>query len=178
MCVLVALLTANLAGCGKKNKNNEMASAENGYLTDDILNQPLDPEIDGTSLGGGAMSGERIGLGEALPPDMFAPVFFTYDSSNLAPAELSKAQAVADYMMSSSSAQLVLEGHSDERGSREYNLGLGERRALAVRGYLVQVGVDAMRVQTKSLGEEQPSVFGHDENAWAQNRRVEFKLFD
>ena len=174
-----AVLTVSLVGCGGKNKNEDLASGENGYLSEDILSPELDPELDGTALGGGGMPGERMmDLGAALPPDMFAPVYFTYDSSNLAPAELSKAQAVADYMRGNSAVQLVLEGHADERGSREYNLGLGERRALAVRGYLVQVGVDAMRVQTRSFGEEQPAVFGHDESAWAQNRRVEFKLFE
>jgi peptidoglycan-associated lipoprotein len=72
---------------------------------------------------------------------------------------------------------VVIEGHCDERGSREYNLALGERRALAVRAYLVGLGIDATRLQTKSYGEEQPVAMGHDESSWSRNRRAEFVLF-
>jgi peptidoglycan-associated lipoprotein len=70
-----------------------------------------------------------------------------------------------------------VEGNCDERGSNEYNLALGERRALAVRAYLVNLGIDAGRIQTKSLGEERPVALGHDESSWQQNRRAEFQLF-
>jgi peptidoglycan-associated lipoprotein len=73
--------------------------------------------------------------------------------------------------------RLIAEGHCDERGSREYNLSLGEHRALAVRAYLVGLGVDGARIQTRSYGEEQPLDPGHDESAWRLNRRVEFALF-
>ena len=68
-----------------------------------------------------------------------------------------------------------LEGHADERGSREYNIGLGERRAQAVRRVLLLQGAQPVQISTVSFGEERPAEFGNDEAAWAQNRRVEFK---
>ena len=74
--------------------------------------------------------------------------------------------------------RLEIEGHSDERGSREYNLTLGESRALAVRQYLIDVGVESERIQTKSYGEENPAEFGHDEEAYRLNRRAKFQLFE
>ena len=87
-------------------------------------------------------------------------------------------EAVHQALRSNAQAGVIVEGHCDERGSREYNLALGERRALAVRAYLIGLGLDPARVQTKSMGEEQPAVFGHDESAWSKNRRVEFILFN
>ena len=70
--------------------------------------------------------------------------------------------------------QLIIAGFTDERGTAEYNRGLGERRAQAVRSYLLQQGADESRIQTTSFGSEMPAATGHDEAAWAQNRRAEF----
>lgn len=72
---------------------------------------------------------------------------------------------------------VVIEGNCDERGSSEYNMALGENRAIIVRNYLVQSGIAADRIQTRSYGEEKPAVDGHDESAWAKNRRGEFAIF-
>ena len=72
--------------------------------------------------------------------------------------------------------QVLIEGHCDERGTDEYNLALGERRALAVRRYLVALGISADRLHTISYGEEKPAVLGSDEAAWSKNRRAEFKV--
>lgn len=72
--------------------------------------------------------------------------------------------------------QVVIEGHTDERGSEEYNLALGERRANSVKRYLVDSGVSAARVDTVSFGESRPAVQGHDESAWKWNRRAEFRV--
>jgi peptidoglycan-associated lipoprotein len=72
---------------------------------------------------------------------------------------------------------VIIEGHGDERGSREYNLALGERRALAIRDYLISLGVDPSIIQTKSLGEEMPAATGHDESAWRMNRRGVFAIY-
>ena len=69
---------------------------------------------------------------------------------------------------------MIVEGHCDERGSNEYNLALGERRALAVRAAMISAGIDGARVQTRSYGEERAVAFGHDESAWRLNRRAEF----
>jgi peptidoglycan-associated lipoprotein len=72
---------------------------------------------------------------------------------------------------------VAVEGHCDERGSNEYNMSLGENRAIILRNYLVQSGIAPERIQTRSFGEEKPAVEGHDESAWGQNRRGEFDIF-
>lgn len=106
----------------------------------------------------------------------FEPVYFGFDASNLAPAELSKIEAVAAHLKQTGRV-VIVEGNCDERGSNEYNLSLGELRAIAIRDYLVTLGVDAQCVQTKSYGEEKPAVVGSNEGAWSKNRRGEFAVF-
>ena len=106
----------------------------------------------------------------------FEPVYFGFDASNLAPAELAKIEAVAKHLKQTGRV-VIIEGNCDERGSNEYNLSLGEIRAIAIRDYLVTLGVDAQFVQTKSYGEEKPAVVGANEGAWSKNRRGEFAVF-
>lgn len=72
---------------------------------------------------------------------------------------------------------MIIEGNCDERGSNEYNLSLGDLRATSIRAYLESIGIAPNRIQTKSYGEEKPAVIGHDESAWAKNRRGEFAVF-
>ena len=110
-------------------------------------------------------------------PGMFASVLFAYDSSQVAAGERQKIEAVAQHLQMNPAHAVIIEGHCDERGSREYNLALGERRALAVRSYLSGLGIEADRIQTKSMGEEDPVDPGHNEAAWRQNRRAEFILY-
>jgi peptidoglycan-associated lipoprotein len=104
------------------------------------------------------------------------PVYFDYDKSNIRPEYQPVLEGIAKWLTTQADRQLLVEGHCDERGTDEYNLALGERRALAVRRYLVALGVSADRVHTISYGEEKPAVAGHDEAAWAKNRRAEFKV--
>jgi peptidoglycan-associated lipoprotein len=98
-------------------------------------------------------------------------VFFAYDSSLLGLDATRVLQAQALWLKGKPAAMLTVEGHADERGTREYNLALGDRRAGAVRDYLVAQGVPSGRIRTLSYGKERPVVVGHDESAWAQNRR-------
>ena len=107
----------------------------------------------------------------------FAPVYFGFDASQLAPAELSKIEAVAQHLQTKTDRVVIIEGNCDERGSNEYNLSLGDLRAIAIRDYLVTLGIDAQRIQSKSYGEEKPAVSGHGEGAWSKNRRGEFAVF-
>ena len=99
-------------------------------------------------------------------------VFFAFDKSDIS----SDAQAIlarqADFTKKYASLTFTIEGHADERGTREYNLALGERRATAAKNALVALGVDAGRLKTISYGKERPAVDGHNEAAWAQNRRA------
>ncbi len=107
----------------------------------------------------------------------FAPVYFAFDASQLAPAELAKIEAVAQHLQTKTDRVVIIEGNCDERGSNEYNLSLGDLRAIAIRDYLVTLGIDAQRIQSKSYGEEKPAVTGHNEGAWSKNRRGEFAVF-
>jgi peptidoglycan-associated lipoprotein len=101
-------------------------------------------------------------------------VYFDFDSSNIRPEFNDLVAQHARYLARNASIRVRLEGHTDERGSREYNIGLGERRAQAVRRALLLQGVAEGQVATVSYGEEKPAVAGSNEEAWAKNRRVEF----
>ena len=120
-----------------------------------------------------------MGGGEAMPgegPTGLEAVYFDFDSAALRSDQRPTLQAnVGAINQHSEWKTVVLEGHCDERGSEEYNLALGERRANAVRRFLIDLGVDGSRLRTVSFGEARPAVPGHDENAWRYNRRVEFK---
>lgn len=100
-------------------------------------------------------------------------IYFDFDSSTISPRDKEALAAHAGYLVQHSEVVLTLEGHADERGSREYNIALGERRALAVRRVLEFNGVQRRQLSTVSYGEEKPVAFGHDDSAWRLNRRVE-----
>lgn len=123
---------------------------------------------------------DRLGSGDTLDiitEAKYDAVLFDYDSAQIGGGERSKIEAVADYVKGHSGVGVLLEGNCDERGSQEYNLALGERRALAVRAYLIGLGIDGADIQTKSYGEENPVHLGHDDAAWSANRRADFVLF-
>ncbi len=105
----------------------------------------------------------------------FQPVHFGFDSSEVEPADMGKLSEVASFMKHSSK-QLIIAGFTDERGTAEYNRGLGERRAQSVRAYLLSHGASEGNIQTTSFGAEMPASEGHDEAAWAKNRRAEFGI--
>jgi peptidoglycan-associated lipoprotein len=120
--------------------------------------------------GGGAddeIAGPQAGLLAARV------IYFDFDSAEIKGQGTDVVAAHAKYLASHSSARVRLEGHTDERGSREYNIGLGERRAQSVRRALLLQGAADAQISTVSYGEERPAVPGHDEAAWAKNRRVE-----
>ena len=156
-----------------------VASAMVGCKTRDpwgIYDNPAGVSGAGVDYVGEPLVGERLTGGEERA-GMFTAVYFGYDSNAIQAGERAKLEEVAAYLRKEKGVALIVEGHCDERGSREYNLALGERRALAVREYLIGLGVAADRVQTRTMGEEQPAVGGHDEAAWAQNRRAEFIIY-
>ena len=104
------------------------------------------------------------------------PAFFALDSSELDDGGRRAVEANAEVLRQFSSWVVTIEGHCDERGTAEYNLGLGERRALATRRYLVELGVDAERVRTVSYGKEFPFDPEHNDRAWSANRRAHFVI--
>ena len=133
----------------------------------------------------GAQSGSLAGATEGKFEDLytrctdvnFAPVYFGFDSTVVPQGELGKIDAVAQHLTAKTDRVVVVEGNCDERGSSEYNMSLGENRAIIIRNYLVQSGITADRIQTRSYGAEKPAVDGHDESAWAKNRRGEFAIY-
>lgn len=159
--LFIVLTLSSLTGCKSLKKNPGGV-----YGSSDLF---------GDGMGNIAM-GDRF-TGGTEHPGLFTPVYFDYDSSLVAATERSKIEAVAQNLKQNNSVAVIIEGHCDERGSNEYNLALGERRAQAVRDYLASLGISPDRIQTKSYGEEKPANPGHDEAAWAANRRGEFVLY-
>ena len=140
-----------------------------------------------TTTGGGSSTGVTTGAttSEALPGpaegtqehllvNVGDRVFFGYDRSDLSQQAQATVEGLATWLKTYPAVTLNIEGHADERGTREYNLALGERRASAVRDYLIALGVDPNRLSTISYGKERPTVLGSNEEAWAQNRRGVF----
>ena len=129
------------------------------------------------SIPGDNIMPPRFAPGGTEYPGMFEPVYFGYDSSQIAAPERAKVETVSNYLLSNPQTDLIIEGHTDERGSNEYNISLGEKRAQAIRTYLSSLGIEPERIQTKTLGEEDPVDPGHSEAAWKLNRRGEFILY-
>lgn len=145
-----------------------------------------EPEVINTGTNTGGMTG---GTGEGLPnidPSRItnwakaadlSTVYFDYDSDALRPDAMATLARNAEAMKAKpSNTYFRVEGNCDERGTQEYNMALGERRALAVRSHLISLGVDSQRIITISYGEENPAVPGAGESAYSQNRRAEFSV--
>jgi len=103
-------------------------------------------------------------------------VFFAFDSAELSPSARETLQRQAEWLEEHDGVDIVIEGHADERGTREYNLALGARRAEAAKNYLVALGVSESRLETISYGKERPAVLGSGEEVWRQNRRAVLKV--
>ena len=116
-------------------------------------------------------SGPKPGTSLDLEVNVGDRVFFDFDKSTLRPNGRTTIERWAAWLKTYPANKFMIEGHADERGTREYNLALGERRANASREYLISLGVDPNRVKTISYGKERPAIPGSNVNAWAQNRR-------
>jgi peptidoglycan-associated lipoprotein len=131
-------------------------------------------EVSSGSVSGpeaGSVSGPEAGSEEEWNQIVSYTVHFGYDQSNLNADARDALDGQAEWLMNYAGYSVTVEGHCDERGTREYNLALGERRAASVKSYLVALGVDPSRISTISFGKERPLATGHDEGAWSQNRR-------
>ena len=156
--ILLALIASAFAfsGCSKKGRG-QSAGATGDYVS----GTPLPERREGTSFFGGNINRNQ-----------FQPIYFDFYSQTVRSSENGKIEQLAAFMKDSS-AEIIIAGFTDERGTAEYNRGLGERRAGAVRESLIAEGVDGNRLQTVSFGLEMPADPGHDEAAWAKNRRAE-----
>lgn len=164
MVLLVAALFS-VAGCGSKpTKPDPNARTEQGAGTSGA-------DANGAGVGDAGEGTEVPGPQEGLLAKRV--IYFDFDSSEIKGEGTGIVSAHAKHLAAAQRMKVRLEGHTDERGSREYNIGLGERRAQAVRRALMLQGAADVQLSTVSYGEERPAAAGSDEAAWAQNRRVE-----
>ena len=174
---ILAVFTMALAvvSTGCKYDKAGKGGAGDGTTGSDITGQDISGGDTGTIAG--ASEGKFEDLYTRCTDVEFAPVYFGFDSTVVPQGELGKIDAVAQHLKDKTDRVVVVEGNCDERGSSEYNMSLGENRAIIIRNYLVQNGIAADRIQTRSYGAEKPAVDGHDESAWAKNRRGEFAIY-
>ena len=163
--LISAILLLFIASCATKPKDDADASGS-GSSTSDSSVSTDDGTITETSG-----SGIVLGSQEDLIVNVGDRVFFGYDSSDLDSDALELLQDQVAWLKQNSQVSVTIEGHCDERGTREYNLALGEKRAQAVKNYLIGLGISPDRVSTISYGKERPAVVGSNDGAWAQNRR-------
>jgi peptidoglycan-associated lipoprotein len=166
--LLTALLGAILAGCGGNPPVPDPEPSDSS-----MAGSGSDATSRGTGAGG-LGAGEEFG-DDPMGGEMGNIIYFDFDQSELRPEYGDLLARHAQQLANNSRMQVRLEGHADERGSREYNIGLGERRSQSVRRMLLIQGASAEQISTVSFGEERPAELGSDEEAYAQNRRVEIK---
>ena len=147
--------TADSSGSGSSSSSSDVSSSEEGTITE------TSPES--ASITPGSQEDLIVNVGDR--------VFFNYDSSDLDSDAQELLQDQVAWLKQYSDVSLIVEGHCDERGTREYNLALGEKRAQSVKNYLISLGISSDRISTSSYGKERPAVVGSNDGAWAQNRR-------
>lgn len=166
LALVAAVGTAFLVGCSKKPPPPPPPEPAPPRVEAPAPTPPPAPKVDEAA--------ERRARIEARMAEVFKPIYFAFDQSTLSEQGKATADAIAQLLQDAPEMTLRIEGHADEQGTNEYNLALGERRALAVQQYLVSYGIDAGRISVISYGEEKPAAEGKDESAWSLNRRAEF----
>lgn len=155
--LVVLVLGLSLTGCSKKSSDTSAQMTESTSAAESL-------ETEDTGIMEGRTSGPMV------------PVYFAFDSSKVEGEQVQRIETNADFIKKNPSISIRIEGNCDPRGTQEYNLALGERRAQAAKSYLVNLGVKAKQLTTVSFGEEKLLLFGHDEISWAQNRRDDFVI--
>ncbi len=163
---LILLVVMFIIGCASKSPKEAKVTSTIKvpppiFGTDDADESPKDVESDTKTITSISIPDLRI-------------IYFDYDMSEITFEARTILEKHAEYISNNPSVPVRLEGHADERGSREYNLALGEARTEEAKNLLINLGVTEHRLETISYGEEQPIILGHDEKSWWQNRRVEF----
>ncbi len=167
---LVAGLAVLLAGCESptpKPKTGEGTGIDDSTVGDVVGTHEGDMGVPET---------ERLNVKDGVQYGKWEAVHFDYDSATIREDDRAKLEEIAKWMKDNTGKKVMIAGHCDERGTLEYNRSLGQRRASAARDYLVKLGVPADSLGTVSFGEEQPVDNGHNEDAWAKNRRDEFGI--
>ena len=171
--ILPALATALImTGCANRKPTTTVDPTQNPNGSSSVNTDGLseDAALNAQNLVGASSKGVTEANKAFLAKRV---VHFDYDSTELSNTDLQTLQAHAQFLVANANSRVALTGHTDERGTREYNMALGERRAKAVESFLVTSGVSANQLEAVSYGKEMPINAGHDENAWKENRRVE-----
>jgi peptidoglycan-associated lipoprotein len=161
VCVSIMALT----GCGKKSETDTALKVEETNKEAMGAEESLD-------------SKPALGINEGRTTEGMLPVYFNFDASDIKSDQVARIEVNADFMRSNPNYNIRIEGNCDPRGTNEYNMALGERRALSAKKYLVNRGIDEARLNTVSYGEERILLHGHDELSWAQNRRDDFVVVE
>jgi peptidoglycan-associated lipoprotein len=162
--------------CGGKSAPEEPAPQPTPAPAPETTPAPVDDSAERDRLERERMAREAAERGRAVNADLAAMINFDYDQAVVRPADQATLDRKAAILIANPGAKVRISGHADERGSDEYNLALGNRRAAAAKRYLENKGVDASRMEVISYGEERPLNPGSDETAYAQNRRDEFEI--
>lgn len=172
--VVVAATVAWMTGCSTTSSTSDSSEA-----TDAASQQQSSAAASGAgdsgSMQGGQMGGSGMADDQTAIAQLQTVFYFDFDKAVVKAEGFEDLSAHAKYLNANPQARVVLEGHADERGTREYNMALGERRAKAVSRFLTVQGAASSQIEVVSYGEERPAVMGHDESSWSKNRRVELK---
>ncbi len=177
MCLLLFL-----SGCAKKGSTTAQTGAGTGIPLEQAKGEQTGGEAGAIKEGvvgseGIREPGSEAAISEGRTSAPFLPIYFDFDRYDIRPDMRSRMEHNAKVMLDHPDIKVEIQGNCDERGTNEYNLALGEKRAKAARDYLVNMGVDPGRITIVSLGEEKPLDPGHNETAWAKNRRDDFIVF-
>jgi len=159
----VVVLALSMAGCSSMGGKSGQGSGDGAAVSD----------VSGTAAAGAGGDWRGSPLDNPNSPLSVRTIFFDYDESQIRPDHRDVVIAHGQYLATNPTVTITVEGHADERGSREYNIALGERRANAVRSLMMAQGASESQIHTVSYGEERPLMLGADESAWSQNRRAE-----
>jgi peptidoglycan-associated lipoprotein len=171
--MIILIFTAFLFACESTPEKADDAVAVEDQGTS--LNDTPDAD-DSEAQAYGADDDDRSSMSSLDDPQSLLSVriiYFEYDSSDVKPEDRTTVEAHASYLVANPDTIITLEGHADERGSREYNLALGENRSQTVKRQMTLLGASPSQIRTVSYGEERPAIDEHDDYSWSQNRRVE-----
>lgn len=162
--VLLCISVMTLSGCGSKKGTDEVMKVE------EPKSEAMGPVE--------SMDSKPLGISEGRTTEGMLPVYFDFDSSDIKKDQVPRIQVNADFILGPKNYDVKIEGNCDPRGTNEYNMALGERRALSAKNYLVNLGVNEAKLSTISYGEERMLLHGQDELSWAQNRRADFVVVE
>jgi len=176
--VVLTIAVATLAACSSQ-APPEPAPTPPEPATDEAPQpQPTEEPAEAGAFDEAEPGSDVLSIQEINEQGVLKTIYFDYDQAEIRPDQRATLQANAQYLRDNGNFRLLIAGHCDERGTRDYNMALGERRASATMQYLVSLGVPRDRVDIISYGEEVPAADGNTESAWAQNRRAQFQAVE